>query len=288
MKSLRHLALTCVLMLLIPTVSFAQEITIGVAASLKETLTDIASLYEKQTGQKVMLTFGASGQILSQIKAGAPIDGFISAANKQVDDAITSKLADPASNRVVCQNSLVLVVPADSKQALTSFESLANLSGMLAVGEPKGVPAGQYAKQVLDKLGLSDKLAEQIIYGTSVRQVLVYVERGDVAAGIVYSTDALQSADKVRIVATADPSTHEPIVYPAVVLSGSKNPAATKLFLDFLATPDAQAILKQKGFTLPTTASPASQPAPAQLPTPLTTQPATQPANPSQPTTPAP
>lgn len=286
MRFARHLALTCGLMLILPMVSMAQEITIGVAASLKETLTDIAAAYQQKTGQKVMLTFGASGQILTQIKAGAPIDGFISAANKQVDDAIAGKLADPASHRVVCLNSLVLVVPADSQQALTSFESLSGLTGLLAVGEPKGVPAGQYAKQVLDKLHLTDKLADQIIYGASVRQVLVYVERGDVAAGIVYSTDALQSADKVRVVATADPSTHEPIVYPAVVLTGSKNPAATKQFLDFLSTPDAQAILKQKGFALSTAASPASQP--AQLPTPLTTQPATQPANPSQPITPAP
>lgn len=267
MRMFRQFAITCTLMLLVPALSLAQTLTFGVAASLKETVTEIAANYEKQTGVKVELIFGASGQILTQIRAGAPIDGFISAANKQVKDAIDGKLADPATRRIICKNSLVLIVPAASTDGPTSFESLANITGKLAMGEPKGVPAGQYATQVLTKLGIADKLTDKIVYGTTVRQVLAYVERGDVTAGIVYLTDAKESGDKVKVVATADEGSHEPILYPGIVLTASKDPAAAKAFLDYLATPQSKAILEKKGFVLPD--APATAPA---------TQPATAPA----------
>src|SRR5205814_2358830 len=101
----------------------------------------------------------------------------------------------------------------------------------IAIGEPKTVPAGQYAMQTLKSLGLSDQLKGKLILGANVRQVLAYVERGEVSAGIVYLTDAKQSGDKVKVVATAEESTHEPIVYPGVVLKTSTKTDAAKKFL---------------------------------------------------------
>src|SRR5262249_16230047 len=122
----------------------------------------------------------------------------------------------------------------------------------VAIGEPKTVPAGEYAMQVLKKLGLADQLQRRLIYGENVRQVLSYVERGEVSAGIVYSTAAKESGDKVRVVATAKPDTHEPIVYPAIVIRASTKQDAARRFLDFLVSEKGRRILIENGFSVPT------------------------------------
>ena len=107
--------------------------------------------------------------------------------------------------------------------------------------------------QTLTTLKLADTLKDRFVYGTNVRQVLAYVEGGDVAAGLVYATDAKESGDKVRVVATADENTHEPIVYPAVVIKASKKQAAAAKFIDFFKTDQAKkAHLTDKGFSIPT------------------------------------
>jgi molybdate transport system substrate-binding protein len=230
----------------------ADTIRVGVAVSLKEAATDIAAGYASKTGGKIEFTFGSSGQLMAQIKAGARLDAFISAADKQVDDLAAAGLVDADSRRVVAGNTLVLIVPPDSKLNLDSFESLGKVPlKRLAIGEPKSVPAGQYAMQALEKLKLSSALADKIVFGSNVRQVLDYVTRGEVTAGIVYSTDAKQAGGKVKVVAAAPKDLHEPIVYPAAVIKNAGNAAAAKRFLDHLATDDARRVLEARGFTVP-------------------------------------
>ena len=228
----------------------AETIKVGAAISLKEAITEIAKTYEAESGEHVEFTFGSSGQLMAQIKAGAPVDAFISAASKQVDELDAAGLIDRPSRRVLAGNTLVLIVPAGSGVALSRFEQLADPGiGKVSMGDPKSVPAGQYAQQVIKKLGIDQKLQDRVIYGTNVRQVLDYVERGEVVAGIVYATDAREGGEKVKVVAKADPSMHEPIQYPAVVVSASKKGEATKRFLDYAKSEKAQAILKRYGFT---------------------------------------
>jgi molybdate transport system substrate-binding protein len=228
-------------------------VRVGVAISLREAMTDVASAYEKRTGDKIELSFGSSGQIMMQIKGGAPIDAFISAADKQVNDLIAAGLVDEKSRRDVAGNTLVLIVPRDSKVALDSFESLAHAPiKRLALGEPKTVPAGEYAAQTLDKLKLTAALSDKLVYGANVRQVLDYVIRGEVTAGVVYATDAKQAGERVKVVATAPKDSHDPIVYPAVIVKKSGNAAAAKKFLDYLSTDDeARRLLEARGFTRP-------------------------------------
>lgn len=239
-----------VLILLASTAARATTVRVAVAISLKEAVTEIGKSFESDSGDKVEFTFGSSGQLQGQIKNGAELDLFISAANKQVDELTHDELVAAETRRVVAGNSLVLVVPADAKDAPSSFEALADPSvKRLATGEPKTVPAGQYTAQVLKKLGLTDKLADRLVYGANVRQVLGYVERGEVTAGIVYLTDAKESGDKVKVVATAAPDTHDPIVYPAVVIKASKQPDAAKRFLDYLGSEKARDVLTAKGFS---------------------------------------
>ncbi len=227
----------------------AETIRVGAAISLKEALTEISTAYTSATGETVEFTYGSSGQVMSQIKAGAEIDVFISAATKQVDDLENENLVVAESRRTVVSNTLVLIVPPDAKDAPTSFESLAGaMVNKVAAGEPKSVPAGQYAQQVFKAMGLTDSLKDKLVYGTNVRQVLAYVERGEVSAGVVYATDARQAGEKVRVVATASEGTHEPIVYPGVIVAASKKQTAASQFLDYLSTDPAKAVFKAKGF----------------------------------------
>ncbi len=233
------------------SVAPAVTLRVGVAVSLKEAITEIARSYELKTGDTVEFSFGSSGQVMAQIKGGAAIDVFISAADKQVDELVAGGLVDAGTRRVVAGNTLVLILPRNSDQRIDSFESLSRATvKKLATGEPKTVPAGQYAMQVLEHLKLAPALADVLVYGSNVRQVLDYVSRGEVTAGIVYATDAKQAGDKVKIVATAPKDSHDAIVYPAVVVKSTTHAEAAKKFLDHLAGDDAVKTLKSYGFTL--------------------------------------
>jgi len=233
----------------LPLSARSEAISVAAAISLREPLLEISKAYEAASSVKVSLTFGSSGQLMGQVKAGAPIDVFISAAARQMDDLAAAGLVDSTSRRVVAQNILVLIVPADSPDDIKSVEDLA-LPAMrkLAIGEPKTVPAGQYAEQTLKSLKLLENLRDRIIFAANVRQVLDYVERGEVSAGFVYLTDAKQAGKEVRIVATIDAKLHDPIVYPAAIVQASTRAAAASEFLDFLATPVARSVLQKHGF----------------------------------------
>jgi molybdate transport system substrate-binding protein len=247
-------------MMSVASTALAETVRAAVAISLKEAIVAVQSDFEKSTGDTLELSFGASGQLAAQIKNGAPIDLFISAAQKQVDELVTSGHVERDSTRIVAGNRLVLIAPADAKSAPASFEALAKTDdARIAIGEPASVPAGDYATQVFATLKLTDALAGRLVFGTNVRQVLAYVERGEVSAGVVYATDALQSGEKVKVMATADQRWHKPIIYPAAVIKTSKSADAAKRFLDYLQTPIAQAALTSRGFSVPS--EPATRPA---------------------------
>ena len=232
--------------------TWAEEARVACAISLKEAITDVARAYKEEGRGGVRLTFGSSGQLQAQIEYGGPIDLFISAAHAQVDALVGAKRADGASKRVVAGNRLVLIVPAAAKSSPAGFEDLADAGyRRVAVGEPKSAPAGQYAMQALRAMKLTEALKGRLIHGANVRQVLDYVERGEVDAGIVYATDARESGGRVRVVGRADPATHDRIEYPAIIVADSRRRKAAADFLDYLSGPKAQAILAGRGFTSP-------------------------------------
>ena len=237
--------------------SVAADITVSAAISLKEALADAGRAFEKKTGDHVSFNFLASGPLMKQIENGAPVDVFVSAAHKQLDDLKKENLIDRATERVVAKNQLVLVVPSGAINSPGKFEDLSDARFQrIAIGEPRSVPAGDYAMQTLAALKLTDALKDRLKMGANVRQVLDYVERGEVDAGIVYRTDALISGGKVRIVATADESTHQPIEYPGAVIAASKQHDDALHFLEFLHSTDGTEILTRYGFasaTSPTT-----------------------------------
>ena len=192
--------------------------------------------------------FGSSGTLAREIEQGAPVDAFISAGTKPMDDLQAKKLLAPGTQMNLLRNSLVLIVPQDSKVA--GFDDLTGKAVRLfALGDPASVPAGQYGQQTLTALGLYDKLREKMVLGKDVRQVLTYVETGNADAGLVYATDARVST-KVRVAVVAPESSHDAIVYPVAAIAGSHNMEAVRGFMGYLASPAAQAIFVKHGFTM--------------------------------------
>lgn len=230
-----------------------ETITVSAAISLQDVLNDIKPASIEKDGVEPRFNFGSSGQLMGQIREGAPVDLFISAAPRQVDTLIGEGLADAATRTVIAGNRLVLVVASNAENELL-VESFADLDSpcmkRIAIGDPRTVPAGEYAKQVLNNLGLFDDLKGRLVYGMHVRQVLDYVERGEVSAGVVYLSDALKSGAKVCVAATADQSLHESIDYVAVIMSGTKHRNAAETFLDRLSAENKR--FEERGFA-PTT-----------------------------------
>lgn len=234
-----------------------KTVRVSAAISLKDALADVATAYKADGRGEVEFTFGSSGQLQAQIAFGAAADMFVSAAHKQVDELVKAGRADAATRRVIAGNSLVLVVPAGAKAAPAALKNLADANvRRVSIGEPNTVPAGQYAMQVLKEMKLAESLEGRLVYGANVRQVLDYVERGEVDAGIVYATDARESGDRVRVIESADPKTHDPIEYPAVVVHNSRRRKAAGEFLDYLTLHKARKIFDRRGFTTPESAWP--------------------------------
>jgi molybdate transport system substrate-binding protein len=230
----------------------ATVVTVSAASSLREVVDELARGYEAaHPGVRVRANFAASGALARQIEQGAPVDAFFSAAEKPMDDLQAKGLIDPRSRRVLAGNELVLVVPAaGGPSPVRGFADLALPAvKRVALGEPASVPAGEYAGQTLAALGLTAAVKPKVVYAQSVRQVLAYVERGDVDAGIVYRTDAAASA-KVRAVAEAPRATHRPIVYVIAVVKASGDAAAATAFAAYVLGPEGRAALRRHGFTV--------------------------------------
>jgi molybdate transport system substrate-binding protein len=230
-----------------------KEIIVSAAISLKNAFEEIGKLFEaKYRGVKVTFNFGASGDLVRQIEGGAPVDVFTSAAQKDMDEAEKRGLIAPDSRVNFAGNSIVLIIPADSKIRMQTFQDLGlNQVGKIAAGNPKTVPAGRYAEEVFAYFKLIPVIKAKLIYAENVRQVLDYVARGEVDAGIVYSTDAAVRAKDVKIVATAPDESHLPVVYPAAVVSKTNQQGLAKTFVSFLTSEEAGRVFEQYGFKVP-------------------------------------
>ena len=225
------------------------ELTISAAASLKDAMEVIQSTYQKEHPEVTLkFNLGGSGSLQQQISQGAPVDLFFSAAEDKFDILVEDDSIAKEDKVDLLGNSLVLVVPKEN-QLIKGFEDLAKAEiDKISIGTPETVPAGKYAKESLEKTDLWKDVESKVVYAKDVRQVLSYVETGNVAAGIVYKTDALVS-NKVNIVATADPGTHTPIIYPMGIIKDSKNYEEAKDFYSYLQNNDALKVFEEYGFT---------------------------------------
>lgn len=240
------------------------ELVVFAAASLTETLEQIAENYKK-VAPNVTLTFNfdSSGTLKTQIQEGADCDVFISAAQKQMDQLDAA--ADPSVNTEgldfvqsdsrldLLENKVTLAVPEGNPKGIDSFDSLAEhlQAGdiLLAMGN-SDVPVGQYTQKILTFYGLDEATlasAGCLTYGTNVKEVTTQVREGSVDAGIVYATDAFSDGLTVVDEATADMCGQ--VIYPAAVLNSSAHPEAAQAFLDYLSTDEAMTVFESVGFS---------------------------------------
>ena len=229
-----------------------QTVNLAAAASLKNVFDEkLIPMFEKKyNGVKVTPTYASSGDLQTQIENGLKADVFMSAANKQMNALADKGIVDNKTNLQFLENKVVLIVPKDSNANISSFDDLKNVKGNIAIGDPKSVPAGQYAQEVMNNTGVWDSVQSKLSLGTDVTAVLNQVAQGSADCGIVYATDA-KSNDNVKVVCEApEGSLKTPVIYPVAALKNSTDSDATKAFMDFLQTKEAKDVFVEYGFTI--------------------------------------
>lgn len=251
MKSIWHYGLAWALSFAMLGPAHAETLLVAAAASLTNAFKDLASSYEQaHPGTQVLTTFGASDVVLRQILEGAPADLFASADQAAMDQAQAAGVIEAGTRRDFARNTLVLIVPADAPATIRTAQDLRRPEiQRIALGNPRSVPVGRYTLAALQQAGLADLLESRQILGQNVRQVLSYVERGEVDAGFVFATDAAMAADRIRIVQTLDTPT--PVVYPVALVARPSPSGAATGFLDYLLSEPGQAILARYHFSRP-------------------------------------
>ena len=232
-------------------VAHAAEITVSAAASLTNAFKELGQNYQRQyPDAKVNFNFAASGQLLQQIAKGAPVDVFASADQETVHQAEQQNLVKRGERQDFVRNTLVLITPVDSRLTVRNLGDLAQAGvKRVAIGNPASVPVGRYSMPPLQRLAQWKQVQPKLINGTSVRQVLDYVARGEVDAGLVYSTDAAIMKDKVKVVYTVPLDVV--IRYPIAPVAESTQQVEGRRFIRYVQSPAGQAVLQRYGFSKP-------------------------------------
>lgn len=230
----------------------AAELLLSVAISMKEPVEELGRQFvAARPGVTLRYNYGSSGELQKQIEAGAPVDLFISASARQMDELESKGLIVPATRQAFARNVLVAIKPADSPLDLARPADLADPRvGRIAIGN-RTVPVGQYAEESLRALGLWERLQAKLVLAENVRQVLEYVARGEVDVGVVYSTDVALRSGRVKEAFRPPEDTYRPIVYPAAVVAASKRPALARAFIASLGGSEGRAVLLRLGFLPP-------------------------------------
>lgn len=226
----------------------AGEITVSAAMSLKDAFTEMEKIFEKNhPGDDVVLNFGPSGVLRRQIEGGAPADVFASASSKEMDVLEAGGMIIGDTRVDFAGNAIVLIGSAGS--GLNSFKDLSGDGAKrIVIGNPVTTPFGMYSKEVLEHLGLWDGVSDKLILAEHVRQALDYVARGEVDAGMVYSTDASVRAAELKVISEAPPGSHRRIVYPVAVIKDAKDETLAREFIATVMSDEGRGVLGRYGF----------------------------------------
>ena len=240
------------------------ELIVFAAASMTETLTELGNKYmEANPGTAIVFNFDSSGTLKTQIQEGADVDIFISAGQKQMNqlditadaeinkDGLDFVLTDTRFD--ILENKVALAVPEGNPAGIESYDTLSEAlkagTVKLAMGN-SDVPVGQYTQKILAYYELNEEnlaAAGVITYGSNVKEVTTQVSEATVDCGIIYQTDAFSAG--LTVVDTATAEMCGQVIYPAAVMSVSKNADAAKAFLEYLTTDEAGAVFEAVGFT---------------------------------------
>ena len=244
------------LLLLLATTSgsvAAQQITVAAAADLNYALTELAHRFEQTTGDKVTLSFGASGNLYSQISNGAPFDLFFSADEEYPKRLIAAGIAEGSSLKTYAVGHLVLWVPNSLglDPAKVQMQLLTQPPvKRIAIANPQHAPYGRAAMAAIEHYGLKDELASKLVFGENISQAAQFVQSGNAQAGLIAMSLAMSpsmhSAGKFWELPT---DAYPELRQAAVLVSSSKQKEAAQAFLDFVLSAEGAAVLKQFGLT---------------------------------------
>lgn len=222
------------------------DVMVFAAASTIDVMNELTRRFSEKHGVTVRVNAAGSARLAQQVAFGAEADVFLSANAEWVDFLQGRGMV--AKRRNLLGNRLVIIVPADSEVEISKPEDLADLRVRhLAMADPQAVPAGIYARQALEKLGLWERLRAKAAAADNVRSALAYVATGSAQAGIVYATDAAASK-AVRVAWELPEDLSDPIVYPAALLKSARENRMAQAFYDYLATPEAAEAFARSGF----------------------------------------
>lgn len=240
----------------------AVELQIFAANSLEKAMPEVQALYTEKTGVTFADTqFKASGDLIEQMRAGAQVDALITASKGTMDDAVAGELVDEATRLDMFVNDLVVVKAEGSDVEIASLEDVKNIEGKVAIGDAVTVPAGKYANQALNTIGLytgaagddgeyAPEFADRVALADKVGTAAKYVSTGDATIGFVYSSDIFRY-DGIEQAFVCPEDTHKPIVYPGAVSTSSEHADAAADFLDFcMNDAEAQKVWAKYGFEL--------------------------------------
>ena len=230
----------------------AGDLVVFAAASLKNALDAINAQWQKDTGKKALISYGASSTLAKQIEQGAPAQMFISADLDWMDYLAQRNLIKPETRSNLLGNRIVLIAPNDKAQPIDikpGFDLAKALGdGRLSMANVDSVPAGKYGKAALEKLGVWNSVSGKLAQAENVRAALLLVSRGETPLGIVYQTDAAADPN-VKIVGTFPEDTHPSIIYPIALTATANNPNAA-VFLDYVRSAKAKPLFEAQGFTV--------------------------------------
>lgn len=226
-----------------------ETVRIAAAASLEKVFTEkLIPLFNKENPDiKIEGVYDSSGKLQVQIEEGLATDIFISAADKQMQALNGKNLMRKETVKPLLENKLVLIVPKNSDKKITKIEDLTKVAHP-AIGDPASVPAGQYAKEALTKLGIWDAVSSKASLGTNVTEVLHWVAESSADAGLVYATDAASNANVEITAVAADGLLKKPVIYPVGILAKAPNKNGAEKFYDFLRSEKAEKIFTEAGF----------------------------------------
>ena len=237
-----------------PAQQAAQEapVTILVAAAASLEYSFVRDLIPRFQTKYPWITvegvYDSSGRLQIQIEAGLEADVFMSAAVRQMNELTAKSLIAADSVRPLLENKIVLIKTAGVTTPVTGFETVLQ-SGIIALGDPASVPAGQYAREAFTSLGIWDAVSAQASFGTNVTEVLNWVGEGSAEIGVVYATDAA-TTDRVQVIAEAPAgSLAQKVIYPVGRTAASAHTKEAELFIEFLASDEGLGVFKAYGFS---------------------------------------
>ena len=236
----------CILTLTGCNKSSQEEITISVATSLLNPINEIIKEYENENDVKVNVNFGGSGTLKNQIENGANVCAYFSANEKFMNELVQKNIVKEDEITVPISNSLVLIKSDKCKYDIKNLKDLLKYDVNIAIGQIDTVPAGQYAKESLEKINIFNKIKDKLIYGKDVSAVKNYVENSEVDLGIVYKSDSLDLKNS-KVVLEIPKNLYEKINYTLAPINDSED---GKKIIEFINSKNSKEILKKYGFLI--------------------------------------